>query len=116
MHEERGNKMIQLTVLYGQPHDPAAFDRHYQQTHSALALKIPGLKGFVTNKPASVNPQEPSPYYLIADLYFENMAALEAAFQSPEGQAAAGDLQNFATGGATLVAGEVQVYHSVSLG
>ncbi len=108
--------MIQLTVLYGQPHDLAAFDRHYQQTHAALAQKIPGLKGYVTNKPTSLNPQEPSPYYLIADLYFENMAALQAALQSPESQATAGDLQNFATGGATLVVGEVQVYHSVSLG
>ncbi len=108
--------MIQLTVLYGQPHDPAAFDRYYQETHAALAQKIPGLKGWVANKPASLNPQEPSPYYFIAEYYFENMAALQAALQSPEGQAAAGDLQNFATGGATLVAGEVQVYHSVSLG
>lgn len=108
--------MIQLTVLYGQPHDSAAFDRHYQQTHAALVQKIPGLKGYVTNKPAALDPQEPSPYYLIADLYFENLAAMQAANQSPEGQAAAGDLQNFATGGATLVAGEVQVYHPVSFG
>ena len=108
--------MIQLTVLYGQPQDSAAFDRHYQQTHAALAQKIPGIKGYVTNKPAALNPQEPSPYYLIADLYFENMAALQAALQSPEGQAAAGDLQNFATGGAALVVGVVQTFHPVSIG
>lgn len=108
--------MIQLTVLYGQPQDSAAFDRHYQQTHAALAQKIPGIKGYVTNKPAALNPQEPSPYYLIADLYFENMAALQAALQSPEGQAAAGDLQSFASGGAALVIGEVEVYDAVSLG
>ena len=97
--------MIRLTILYGQPHDSAAFDRHYQQTHAALAQKIPGLKGYVTNKPAALNPQEPSPYYLIADLYFENMAALQAALQSPESQATAGDLPNFATAGATSAAG-----------
>lgn len=107
--------MIQLTVLYGQPQDPAAFDRHYQGTHAALAQKIPGLKGFVITRPASLNPQEPSPYYVIADLYFDSMAALQTALQSSEGQAAAGDLQNFATGGATLVAGEVQVFTPVSI-
>lgn len=107
--------MIQLTALYGHPQDPAAFDRYYQQTHSVLAAKIPGLKGYIANKPASINPQEQSPYYLIAELYFESMEALQAAFQSPEGQAAAGDLQNFATGGVTLVAGEVQVYNPVSI-
>jgi|SRR5579872_6497521 len=107
--------MIQLTVLYGQPQDPAAFDRHYQGAHAALAQKIPGLKGYVITRPASLNPQEPSPYYVIADLYFDSMATLQAALQSPEGQAAAGDLQNFATGGATLVAGEVQVFTPVSI-
>ncbi len=108
--------MIQLTVLYGQPQDPAAFDRYYRETHVHVARKIPGLKGYTINKPASLNPQEPSPYYLIADLYFENMPALQAALQSPEGQAAAGDLQNFATGGAQLLIGEIQVYDSISIG
>ncbi|HLG65788.1 MAG TPA: EthD family reductase [Ktedonosporobacter sp.] len=107
--------MIQLTVLYGHPQDPAAFDQHYQQTHAVLAQKIPGLKGFVANKPSTLNPQEPSPYYFVVQLYFEGMAALQQALQSPEGQAAAGDLQNFATGGVALVAGEVQVYRPVSL-
>lgn len=108
--------MIQLTVLYGQPQDPAAFDRYYHETHVSLAKRLPGLKGYTVNKPTSLDPQERSPYYLIADLYFENMGALQAALQSSEGQAAAGDLQNFATGGVTLVAGEVQVYNPVSIG
>jgi hypothetical protein len=44
------------------------------------------------------------------------MGALQAALQSHEGQAAAGDLQNFATGGVTLVAGEVVVYDPVLIG
>jgi uncharacterized protein (TIGR02118 family) len=107
--------MIQLTALYGHPQDPAAFDRYYQQTHAPLATKFPGLKGYTANKPASLNPQEQSPYYLIAELYFESMEALQVALQSPEGQAAAGDTQNFATGGLTLVIGEVQVYDPVSI-
>ncbi|MDQ2713710.1 MAG: EthD family reductase [Chloroflexota bacterium] len=108
--------MIQLTVLYGQPQDPAAFDRYYRETHVHVARKMPGIKGYTTNKPVSLNPQEPSSYYLIADLYFENMPALQAALQSPEGQAAAGDVQNFATGGAQLLVGEIQVYDPVSIG
>lgn len=108
--------MIQLSVLYGQPQDSAAFDRYYHERHATLVQKIPGLKGFVANKPAPLNPQEQSPYYLIGQLYFESMAALQAALQSPEGQAAAGDLQNFATGGAALLAGEVQAYKPVSIG
>jgi len=46
-----GNNMIQLTVLYGHPQDPTAFDRHYREAHASLAKKIPGLKGFTSTKP-----------------------------------------------------------------
>ncbi len=107
--------MIQLTALYGHPQDPAAFDHYYQHTHSPLATKIPGLKGYIANKPAMLNPQEKAPYYLIAELYFDSMEALQAGLQSSEGQVAAGDTQNFATGGVALVIGEVRVYDAVSI-
>ena len=108
--------MIQLTVLYGHPQDPAAFDRYYQQTHSVLIMKAPEVKDFIANKPGPAGPQEPSPYYLITELYFESMEALQAGLQSLEGAAAAGDTQNFATGGVTLVIGEMKVYDPVSIG
>ncbi|HZU01622.1 MAG TPA: EthD family reductase [Ktedonobacteraceae bacterium] len=96
--------------------DPDAFDRHYREVHAPLARKFPGLKGYTAYKPASLNPQERSPYYLIADLYFDSPEAFSAALNSPEGQAAAADLQNFATAGVTLLAGEVQVYDPISIG
>ena len=41
--------------------------------------------------------------YLVAVLTFDSMADVQAALASPEGQAAAGDLPNFASGGATLL-------------
>ncbi len=107
--------MIQLTALYGHPQDTTAFDEYYQRTHAPLARKIPGLKGYTANKPAATNPQEKVPYYLIAELYFDTMEAFQSGLQSSEGQAAAADTQNFATGGVTLVVGEVQVYNTVSI-
>jgi uncharacterized protein (TIGR02118 family) len=51
-----------------------------------------------------------------SNLYFDSAQALQAALTSPEGQAAAGDLQNFATAGVILLAGEVERYGSVSIG
>jgi len=39
----------------------------------------------------------------VATLNFDSMAALQQALGSPQGQAAAGDLGNFATGGAELL-------------
>ncbi len=107
--------MIQLTALYGHPQDTAAFDRYYQENHGPLAKKMPGLKGYIVNHPQGLSSNEQSPYYLIAELYFESMETLQAAFQSPEGKAAAGDTANFATGGVSLVIGEVQVFNPVSI-
>jgi uncharacterized protein (TIGR02118 family) len=83
--------------------------------HAPLAKKLPGLKGYTSTTPKPRDPQEQSPYYLIASLYFESMEALEAAFQSPESAAADADLQNFATGGVTSGIGEVTVYTPVSI-
>jgi len=107
--------MVQLTVLYGHPQDSTAFDRYYTGTHAALVQKIPGLKGFAFTKPTVPGLQEASPYYVIANLYFDGMAAFQSALQSPEGQAVAGDLRNFASGGATLLVGEVQAPSPVSI-
>ena len=107
--------MIQLTALYGHPQDPAAFDAYYAQTHGPLAAKIPGLRGYISNKSTALNPNEKPPHYLIAELYFDSMESLQAAFQTPEGQAATADVPKFATGGCTLVIGEVTTYTPVSI-
>jgi uncharacterized protein (TIGR02118 family) len=40
--------------------------------------------------------------YLVAMLDFESADAFAAGMQSPEGAAAAGDVPNFATGGASM--------------
>ena len=39
------------------------------------------------------------PYYLVAELDWDDMPALQRAFQSPEGQATALDVANLADGG-----------------
>ena len=98
--------MVKLIVLYGQPTDPEAFDAHYFSTHAELVAKMPGLQRFEAAKCASLD-GSPPPYYVQAELWFEDGNALQACFASPEGQAAAGDVGNFATGGATMLVGDV---------
>jgi uncharacterized protein (TIGR02118 family) len=44
----------------------------------------------------------PSGIHLVATLYFDSADALKAGLASAEGKAAAGDLANFADGGAEL--------------
>ncbi|MBV9919745.1 MAG: EthD family reductase [Pseudonocardia sp.] len=90
-----------LTVAYGHPSDPVAFDAYYASTHTPLAQKVPGLVEFTARRCASLDDSDPA-YYLLAQLAFRNHDDLVAGLQSPEGQAAAADLGNFADGGATM--------------
>ena len=100
--------MVKLTVLYGLPEDPAAFDEHYKSTHTPLVEKIPNLGRFEAAKVVGAPDGGQPEYYWVAELWFESSEQLENALGSEEGQEAAGDLPNFATGGATLLVCEVR--------
>ena len=85
-----------ILVLYPPPADPAAFDKYYFSTHIPLARKIPHLRGMNFSAGAPVPLTGIAPY-LIAELEFNSMADLKAAMDSPEGQATAADVPNFAS-------------------
>jgi uncharacterized protein (TIGR02118 family) len=90
-----------LTVCYGHPSDPEAFDAYYTSTHMPLAEKMPGLESFTVRHCASLDDSAP-PYFLIASLGFDSADALAAGLSSPEGSAAAADVPKFADGGVTM--------------
>ena len=94
--------MAQLVVLYKTPTDTAAFDAYYANTHIALAKKIPGLRNYEISHGTIVSPA-PTGVYLVATLTFDSLAAIQSGLGSAEGQAAAGDVGNFATGGAEML-------------
>ena len=95
--------MASLIVLYKKPTDPAAFDKYYFEKHIPIAKKIPGLRRYEVTKGPIMTPGGPSSLHLIATLVFDDLAAIQAAFGSPEGQAAAADVQTFATGGVDML-------------
>lgn len=90
-----------VAVCYGAPKDPSAFDTHYQSVHIPLANAIPGLRDFTWGKARALDGGEGA-YYAVANLYFDTEGDLQAALTSPQMNEAAGDLANFADGGATL--------------
>jgi uncharacterized protein (TIGR02118 family) len=94
--------MAQLLVLYKTPKDAAAFDKHYAEKHIPIAKKIPGLRKYEVSTGPVVTPAGPSPYHLVAALTFDNLGAIQSAFGSAEGQAAAADVPTFASGGAEM--------------
>jgi uncharacterized protein (TIGR02118 family) len=98
--------MVKLLVAYGKPQDTDTFDAYYANTHAPLAEKIPGLRKFEHGKVLGTPDGSDAPYYFLATLYFDSPEDLQAGLSSAEGQAAAGDLENFASGGATLMIAE----------
>ena len=95
--------MAKLVVMYRTPTDVAAFDKYYFENHVPIAKKIPGLKKYEVSRGPVATPAGPSGFHLIATLHFDDLAAVQAALGSPEGQAAASDVQTFATGGADML-------------
>jgi uncharacterized protein (TIGR02118 family) len=95
--------MARLLVLYKTPTDSAAFDDYYMRIHAPLAKKIPGLRKYEVSHGRVASPAGDSGCHLVAILHFDDLEALKAGLSAPEGQAAAGDLANFASGGVDLL-------------
>ena len=99
--------MIKLTVLYEQPTDAAAFEHYYANTHLPLVGKMSGFERAELTKFLDAPDGEKAARYRMAEFWFANIEAMKTTMGSPEGQATAADLANFATGGVTLLTGIV---------
>lgn len=95
--------MAKLVAIYKTPKDPAKFDAYYYATHVPLAKTIKGLRSYEVSTGAIGLPVEPGNIHLVALLEFDSAAAIGAALGSPEGQATASDVGNFADGGVELM-------------
>lgn len=76
-------------ALYEQPGDPETFGRHYRQIHIPLLRRLPGLRRYTVSR--DVTTLHGVPCYLIAEMEWDTMDELRAAFTSPEGRATAAD-------------------------
>jgi uncharacterized protein (TIGR02118 family) len=101
--------MYRVLALYPKPSDPEHFRDYYSNTHMPIAAKLPGLKSMRYSMEVE-GVMGDSPYFCVAELEFESQEALLAALQSPEGQATAGDVQNYATGGIVLIQYDLTEY------
>jgi len=85
---------VRFVVMYGTPSDIDAFERHYNEVHIPLAKQLPGLRRYTrSHEPAPVRGE---PCYLVVMLDWDDMAALEAAFESEIGRRTAEDATNLA--------------------
>ena len=98
--------MTKLIALYRKPEDTAEFDKHYDNVHTPLVKKYPGLQKLEITRITGA-PIGETKYYLMAEMYFDNKDAMDAALASPEGKAVTRDLMSFAADLITAFHGEV---------
>jgi uncharacterized protein (TIGR02118 family) len=97
--------MIKLIALYKKPADVEAFEQHYANVHLKLVEKIPGLRKTEWTR-ITASPTGEAPYYMMYEMYFDNMDAYKAAMRSEENKAAGKDLMSFAKDLVTLMVAE----------
>jgi uncharacterized protein (TIGR02118 family) len=85
--------MHKLMVLYPEPADPDHFRDYYVSKHLPLVERMPGLLAWRYSFEVAAT-QEPTPYF--------------AVFEAEFADAAAGDVANYATGGAVVIDYPVQ--------
>jgi uncharacterized protein (TIGR02118 family) len=85
-----------MVVVYKTPPDPAAFDKHYFETHIPMAKALPGLRKYEVSRGKIAALAGAQDAYLIGTLHFDDMSALRSAFASPAGEACAADRRVFA--------------------
>jgi uncharacterized protein (TIGR02118 family) len=85
-----------LVVLHRRSDISAAdFANNLRGLHGSMAERIPGLRRYVQNHVAS-DPTRPHPGWdAVVELYWDDRDAMEAAWRSPEGQAATRHLEEF---------------------
>jgi uncharacterized protein (TIGR02118 family) len=86
-----------MVVLYKKPEmTERQFHSFLRDVHGPMALKIPGLRRYIQNHVAPDPSRKHPGWSAIVELYFDDWTSMEAAWATPEGQAATADVGEFA--------------------
>ncbi len=96
--------MTKLVALYKTPADTEIFDKHYFESHMPLVEKMPGLRKAEVTKLKGLGSE--SKFYMMAEMYFDDIDSLNESMASSEGKAAASNLMGFAKDYVVMMIGE----------
>lgn len=99
--------MVKLVAMYKTPADIEMFDKHYNEIHMPLVAKIPGLIKSEVSKLKAL-PGTESGFYMMTEMYYEDMDSFNAAMASAEGKASGRDIVNFAKNNVEFYLGKVE--------
>lgn len=103
-----GKGAMKITVLYGEPKDPAAFEAYYAQKHMPMVYAVKELARVELAKPVAGPDGKPPPYYRITELWFANPDVMKEVTARPSWKAIVDDVPKFASGGATVLVSVVE--------
>jgi uncharacterized protein (TIGR02118 family) len=98
---------LKITVLYGAPKDPAAFEKYYAQSHMPLVYAEKGIQK-IELALAVPGPGGPAPFYRITELWFESAEKMQEVTSTASWKKIVEDVPNFASGGATILIAKVE--------
>ncbi len=98
--------MVKLVIFFHKPTDTEAFEVRYAQQYVPATNSMPNVKRVTVSRAIGAPRGEP-PFYLIQEMYFDDMAALNQSLNSPEGRNAGAVLMGFAREIVSLMFAEV---------
>ena len=98
---------VKITITFGPPADPDAFERHYVGVHAPLVRALPGLRAYEYGRTLTNFDGSPPDTFWVVSLTFDSEDAMHAAFGGPDGQKTTEDMPNFITGSMKSVVSEV---------
>lgn len=99
--------MVKLSVLYGHPKSPSAFEKYYLETHMPIAARMQGVLRIELAKVTGTIDGSAPAFYRTADLYFDDIEHMNRVLASVEAKATVADLANFASGGFSTLVSQV---------
>lgn len=97
--------MHKLIVLFKATNDPTQLETQWSGRFVPLAEKMPGIRRVSVTRILG-GADDASDYHMIHEFYFDDLAALQDALASEEGQKAGQALMAFAAGTATILLAE----------
>lgn len=106
--EAAARKGTKITVLYGAPKDPAAFEKYYAETHMPMVYATKGIRRVELGKGLPQPDGKPPAFYRITELWFISAKKMQAVTGTPGWKKIVDDVPNFASGGATVLVSQIE--------
>jgi uncharacterized protein (TIGR02118 family) len=98
--------MVKFILYFRQPADVDAFEDHFANRHVPLIAAMPNVVRSSVTRALGAPRGEPI-FYLIHEVYFQDLSSMTYALNSAQGRAAGADVMLFARDVVTLMFGEV---------